>query len=216
MVCALGQMKTHKSKLHIGMHTAACLAAALLLFTGCATTSVPSAPPVKYPSTAVDWNGVDRVEFVKEFALASYRHLQVVPADTSSAELPPEDDNSYAPTITVLAGADQLLRYRIDRELLGRLKVSPDEAEGALKLVCRITEINPGSRAARYWVGFGAGSAWVRIEGDLIDTASGETLLRFDQRRIAATGAFGGNYEKMLNSCIEGIGDDIGRILDAH
>ena len=51
---------------------------------------------------------------------------------------------------------------------------------------------HPGSRAARYWAGFGAGSAWVKINGEIVDAKTGNALLRFAQQRVGAMGLFGG------------------------
>lgn len=53
-------------------------------------------------------------------------------------------------------------------------------------LWCRlaITEMDPGSRAMRWWFGeFGAGHSYVQVEGSFVDAHSGEELFRFAERR---------------------------------
>jgi len=55
--------------------------------------------------------------------------------------------------------------------------VSDDEA---VILEARFTKITSGSRAARFFVGFGAGSSTVGIEGKLIDKKTGEILATFE------------------------------------
>ncbi len=52
------------------------------------------------------------------------------------------------------------------------------DADGAMQLVGNFTEINPGSQAARAWIGFGAGSSKVCVSGTLRD-AAGKTVGEF-------------------------------------
>jgi hypothetical protein len=52
------------------------------------------------------------------------------------------------------------------------------DADGAMQLVGKFTEINPGSQAARAWIGFGAGSSKVCVSGTLLD-AAGKTVGEF-------------------------------------
>lgn len=73
--------------------------------------------------------------------------------------------------------------------------------------------IEPGSQALRYWVGFGAGSAYVRFAGELVDAESSAVLLKFEHQRIAAMGAFGGAYEGKLNDCTQEVAGDIGEMI---
>ena len=58
----------------------------------------------------------------------------------------------------------------------------------AAELRGKVADIHPGSQAARYWAGFGAGSAWVKINGELVDAKSNDVLLRFEQQRVGAMG----------------------------
>src|SRR5437016_8935712 len=78
-----------------------------LFISGCATTAVR---PTQYPSSAKDWNGIDSVEFLKEFHLQNYSRLMVEPLDTSATQLPPKDENTYQPVMGVLKKTDSILR----------------------------------------------------------------------------------------------------------
>ena len=133
-----------------------------LFLCGCATTAVR---PTHYPSSAKDWNGIDSVEFLQEFRLADYARLVVEPLDTTATALPPKGENTYEPVVTVLKRADSVLLTEIAGKMKGTLEVSDKKPEAAslektLILRGKIADIHPGSQAARYWAGFGAGSAW--------------------------------------------------------
>jgi len=56
--------------------------------------------------------------------------------------------------------------------------VSGDEK--TIILVARFTKVTTGNRAARFWVGFGAGSSTVGIAGKLIDKDTGKVIADFE------------------------------------
>lgn len=196
---------------------AACLAAGLLV-AGCATDGGGSSgASVRYPSTVLGYKGIDSVEFVKELKLAGYSKLVVLTLDTAATKLPSPTDNTYEPATTIMKQADSMVLKQLKGRLGGVITVSDQKADAtadqALVLRGKIDQINPGSRAARHFGGFGAGSAWVTISGELVDGKSSQVLVRFQQRRIGAMGAFGGSYEGLLSDCVNKIGDDLGRLV---
>jgi hypothetical protein len=84
----------------------------------------------------------------------------------------------------------------------------------ALVVDGKFTEIDPGSRAKRYLVGFGAGKSGVSVAGT-VKSGSGTLLAEFEQRRIGAMGAFGGDSMGKLTSDTKDIGEDIAKFLSA-
>jgi hypothetical protein len=78
----------------------------------------------------------------------------------------------------------------------------------------RFTKLNPGSRAKRYFGGFGAGREAMEVEGTVRD-ASGAMLAKFRQERISVMGVGGGDYQKKMASGMERIGQDIAVFLHA-
>ncbi len=86
--------------------------------------------------------------------------------------------------------------------------------ENALVVEGRFTQIDPGSKAKRYWGGFGAGKSGLEVTGTVKNT-KGELLAEFTQKRIAVMGAFGGGYLSKLRSDCESLGEDIARFLSA-
>lgn len=85
-------------------------------------------------------------------------------------------------------------------------------AESSIVLDGRFTVLNPGSRAKRYFVGFGAGREVMEIEG-VIKDAAGAVLARFRERRISVMGIGGGNYRKKMESGMKHFGKDVATFL---
>jgi hypothetical protein len=86
---------------------------------------------------------------------------------------------------------------------------APDDA---LVVEGKFTELDPGSRAKRYFVGFGAGKSGVTVEGS-VKTASGTLLATFQQRHIGVMGAAGGDSLGKLVSDTKSIGEDLAKFL---
>jgi hypothetical protein len=168
-----------------------------------------------------DWNGlIDKLEIVEVFQLASFTQVVVLPLDTKNTPLPDHDDNTFTPTTTVLSKATSIFLAGIQQHAESKLKISiaeqpptADTAKGVLLIRGSVSEIDPGSRAARYWVGFGAGKSRVEIVGEIINAETGATLLKFTHARASAIGGFGGDYTKFMSDDIREVGADIGKML---
>jgi hypothetical protein len=170
------------------------------------------------PGTYTDWgDDFDRIEIVETFSLGDYQRLVVGEFDTSETPLPPEDDNSYARVRQVLGDVNTSLMQGLEESGLG-LTVARQEGdapagEGTLLVRGRVLQMDPGSRAARYWAGFGAGAARTQLEGEVVDAASGRVLFRFTQERRSGVGVGGGSYVELLNRNLRAIGEDLGGAL---
>ena len=92
------------------------------------------------------------------------------------------------------------------------LKADEAVPEGAIVIEGKFVTLDPGSRAKRYFAGFGAGKSSVKVAGSVKD-ASGRTLATFEQRRIGAMGMGGGDSLGKLMSDSRSIGEDIGKFL---
>jgi len=88
----------------------------------------------------------------------------------------------------------------------------PDEAPTVV-LRWRCEVIDPGSRAKRYWVGFGAGRSGVGLAGSLVDRASGQELATFRHQKESGIGVAGGDYMKFLRDDATETARDIGTML---
>lgn len=199
-------------------------ALSLLLIPGASHARGKAAPTA--PGKYKDWNGeVDELEVVASFKLADYDQIIVEPLDTSATPLPESNDNTYAPVKNVLAlvtrpfaagieGGIAEKPRRPDVVLAARRAKPGETAEpGTLVIRGKVITMDPGSRAARFWAGFGAGAAKTEISGEVMDAASGTVLLRFVQERRSGVGANGGDYEGLMERNLVTIGNDIGAVL---
>lgn len=70
-----------------------------------------------------------------------------------------------------------------DSRVAGQQEASSDE--GGLLLSARFSKLVPGSRAKRFWVGFGAGKAVLELTGDLKERTTGRIVARFVHARAS-------------------------------
>lgn len=84
--------------------------------------------------------------------------------------------------------------------------------DGALVVEGSFVTLDPGSRAKRYFAGFGAGKSSVKVTGTVKDS-SGRTLATFEQRRIGTMGMGGGDSLGKLMADSGNIGEDIAKFL---
>jgi Domain of unknown function (DUF4410) len=86
--------------------------------------------------------------------------------------------------------------------------------KGAIVVDGEVTLLDPGSRAKRYFVGFGAGKSKVEVKG-VIKGPDGKELASFRHRRIGAMGIGGGKSEKKMTDDCGSIGEDLAEFLSA-
>ncbi len=81
------------------------------------------------------------------------------------------------------------------------------ETDRELKIEADLFEFDPGSRAARYFVGFGAGKGRIGYHVTLKDAATSEAVGQLDAYGTLAMGVFGGDigtaYDQCANAIIE-------------
>lgn len=199
-----------------------CLRLILALIILAAPASVVSAkqkPAPTAPGKYTEWAGeIDELEIVQAFKLADYDRVVVEPFDTSATPLPEANDNTYAPVKNVLARVTPPFVEGLASEIskpaeMGEKGKHP--APGSLVVRGKVITMDPGSKAARYWAGFGAGAARTEIEGEVMDVRTGKVLLRFHQERRSGSGfnAFGGDYEKLMERSLRQIGEDVAGVL---
>jgi hypothetical protein len=92
-------------------------------------------------------------------------------------------DNAKATEIT--DSFPGMLRGALTGAFNGKAKVS--RTEGDLTLVGRFVDANAGSKAAKWLVGFGAGSETATWDLKVVDTKTGDILLAVHHRAISGT-----------------------------
>lgn len=166
------------------------------------------------PGSYKDWHDVDEVTIVQPFQRGAFKSVVVERLDTGKAALPPPDDNSYADVKAALASSTEPFIAGLQKKL-GSMPVQATEGRtgNALVVRARITKSDPGSRAARYFVGFGAGAAKIGVAGEIIDARTNKVLLRFVQERHSFAGGFGGGYRDLLDRTLRQVGGDVGGLI---
>lgn len=85
--------------------------------------------------------------------------------------------------------------------------------DGDIVVQGRYTLIDGGSRALRYWVGFGAGAAKTRAAGQ-VTRRDGTEVGRFATGRGSGFGIFGGASDALLQKCVRSVSRDIVAMID--
>ena len=114
------------------------------------------------PGKYQDWNSVDNIEIYQTFKIADYTQIIVLPLDTSQVSLPPINDNTYLPVNNVLSrmndifitGLKEGMKAKLNIALLEKVNESHPEISktGVLMIKAKVTEMNPGSFALRFWM----------------------------------------------------------------
>lgn len=191
---------------------AVCLALPLL------AAKKPPTAPGKYEAWGPD---IDELEIVRTFKAADYKRVVVEPLDVSKTP-PPEDADMAEKVSKVLAEATKPFLEGLAEEETGlEIAVEQKESEkkeekkGTLLVRARVTTMDPGSRSKRLLIGYGAGAARAAIEGELVDAATGEVLLRFTQERRSGVERFGrgSSYEEIMARNLVKLGEDVANIL---
>ena len=211
--------------------------AVLGLITGLPLSAKNDEAPTR-PGSYEDWNDgmINKLVIKESFKTSDFAEVRVAPVETATTPLPDKDDNTYEPAVNVLKQARSYLMEGMKEELKSPPVTEGDmpppappaasaPASGAsataparprvLVLRVRVIKLDPGSRAARFWVGFGSGKSNVELAGELLDGDSGKVLLTFNLTRASSGGGkvAGGKYEKMMGGDIWDAGSDIGQML---
>lgn len=176
---------------------------------------------VTAPGTYKEWGpDIDQVEIIKTFSMADYENVVVLPFDTSKTPMPDKDDKTYEPVKDALSSYTETLVEALRDELKAHAKVkmqdTPPKSPRTLIVRGTVEAINPGSRAKRMLVGYGAGATGNKISGEIVDAKTDTVLVRFTQeRRSGGTFKFaGGSSKTVMRDSIHAMGQDIAHILD--
>lgn len=214
-------------------HTAILFCLLCLVVSGGCSAATPAsarkAMPKTFPSHIENWNRgkLTEVEFVSDFRLPPGGRVQMAGFDTAVTPMPPTDDNTREPAEkakghfneTLAEGVRKTTKtyVPVDTGAAGSMSSSHGTTKPGILLVRgRVLQLDPGSRAARYWVGFGVGASRVSVEGELVDAETSRTVARFRHSQGTGGGVFGGDYDQILRSDALEIGKDLGVLLLAY
>lgn len=178
-------------------------------------------PAPTTPGTYKQWGpDIDQVEILQSFKIADYDRIVIEPFDTSSTPLPDPKEKWYGTMKSALASYNVWFMEAFQPELKAKAKVEESDRApkrpGTLVIRGTVDQMDPGSRAGRYFGGFGAGSASSKATVEIVDEKSGKVLARVTQaRRSAGTwkGAGGSDLEVMRDT-VHATAKDIAHVLD--
>lgn len=100
------------------------------------------------------------------------------------------------------------------RKLFKNIELNTVPKGKALVLEGEFTEINGGSRALRFWVGFGAGKTYLKTRGKLFDAESGKELANFEERETGYLGSVSMmHFEELFPNQARSIGANIAEFI---
>lgn len=173
------------------------------------------------PGTYKEWGpDIDEIEIKQSFKIGDYDRVVVLPFDTSKTPLPDEKEKWYGTMKSALASYTEWFVEGLKKEL--KSKATVQEASTAPKssktLIIRgsVDSMDPGSRAGRYFAGFGAGSASAKATIEIVDAKSGAVLARITQaRRSGGTWKGGGGSDlDVMRDSVHATAEDVARALD--
>jgi hypothetical protein len=94
------------------------------------------------------------------------------------------------------------------------IRVPQKDSPDALLIEGAVVECNPGSRAARYMVGFGAGKAACAVVCEVYEPGKSTPCMRIYTRDTASMGMFGGDSVSMLNNIMSVLGTRLATTLN--
>ena len=78
-----------------------------------------------------------------------------------------------------------------------------DEVDSVLVLDGKIIAFEEGSRAKRYWIGFGSGKAYCTIRATFTNKKTGEEILETEFDGELAMGFFGGDEQEAVDAVVQ-------------
>jgi hypothetical protein len=90
-----------------------------------------------------------------------------------------------------------------DKVIFDKVVRQTDETKGVAVLDGMVVSYEKGSRAKRYWIGFGAGKAYCTIRSTFTDKSTGEKILVMDFDGELAGGLFGGTADETVQAVVE-------------
>ena len=195
------------------------------LICGCVVLSFAQALGAQAPLKTIEDGALDHIVlFVAALEQGPNLNVVIKPFDASASDLGTGSkdgkDARQQEAKTMQNEGPRVLaeRFVSTLEKSGPFKsirvLKADEAvpDGALVVEGKFVTLDPGSRAKRYFAGFGAGKSSVKVAGAVKDS-TGRTLATFEQRRIGTMGIGGGDSMGKLMSDSRSIGEDIAKFL---
>jgi Domain of unknown function (DUF4410) len=155
--------------------------------------------------------------FVPDFDPRAYAVIAVERFDVAPSQIEDEGDRRFADRMAGFYQSELVRRLRATGLFsrivnLSETDLSPS-GDRVLRLRGSITRLGRGSQAARYLIGFGAGSTRAQAEMQFVDVQSGRVVLVTADRRLGSMGLFGGDSEDFLKESFDDMARDLAKFL---
>ena len=157
--------------------------------------------------------------FLTEKLSTNYDMLIIKDFAADDAEYSRVDDEEKAGIIKMLPLLKANIALTLEANLKGKKVFKSIVINGAPKdraviLEGQFSEFNAGSKALKFFIGFGAGKAYIKFKGRLVDAANGKELAIFEDRETGYRGSmtFEG-YQDLFPHQAKGIGENIANFL---
>jgi len=151
--------------------------------------------------------------------MSSNRYVIIDPSSASLRNYPILEvrdfkSNLSEPEAVALAGefpsmiVDGLNKYNIDhpdKQLFKQIVRQHTGTDGVVVMESTLLSYEKGSKAARYFIGFGAGKAYCTIQSVFIDKATGKQLLKANFEGELSGGIFGGTSKQAAREVVDSI-----------
>lgn len=188
----------------------------IVALNGCAST--PSGQPVLKSFKDYPDHTFDPKEYVKGMEKGAHRLLiwqdpsvdlkkynSVKVTNFGGRLLPAQDRFSY-----------NIFIKKFNLSFQTTLTPPKDDSESALRIEGALVECNPGNRAARYLVGFGAGKAAGAVVCEIYEPGKSRPCVRIYARDTGSMGMFGGDSVSFLNSIFEQVAIRLSTVVEAR
>lgn len=110
--------------------------------------------------------------------------------------------------------ADTLTAELKAKKVFKKIERNGTPGPRTIVLEAKFSEFNAGSRALKFFVGFGAGKAYLKFKGRFIDGATGKELAVFEDRETGYRGSMTlESYKDLFPHQAIGIGENLAKFL---
>lgn len=169
---------------------------------------------LKAQQTLTDWNGIDQITFYRTIPSSQIATLYVLPVDESICEFHDDQDKVNKQVADQLAAFRPMIQKKCKKVKVMLVDSMPENLEANdLVMSIKYVEFDLGSRAARVWGGFGAGSAKTTLDITVKD-AEGNMVFEAQQRHLGGGNPFADmRYHKVLEDMHKNFVKDIVNIF---
>ena len=191
------------------MRTVVGLLCALVAVAGCGAHRMPPVAPQAVADLKhdVEDSAAGQVGLRPGFSPKGYTVIVLAPFTVAKGEIKDDEDARLARDMAAYVHT-RLVQYFqtagvFPRVIDGSASAAMPAGARALRLDGEVTRLTEGSRAVRYFVGFGAGAAKAQIETRLVDMDSRAVQLITADRRAAGMGIFGGDGRQFVTESMD-------------